>query len=58
MLEVSPVFAANKPEIQVHPLGIGGKSDPARLRGYTPAAHIMRWFPRRSLSMISVCLQR
>ncbi|WP_432650643.1 L-arabinose isomerase [Huintestinicola sp.] len=31
MLEVSPVFAANKPEIQVHPLGIGGKADPARL---------------------------
>ena len=31
MLEVSPVFAADKPEIQVHPLGIGGKSDPARL---------------------------
>ncbi|MBE6739180.1 MAG: L-arabinose isomerase [Ruminococcaceae bacterium] len=31
MLEVSPVFADNKPEIQVHPLGIGGKSDPARL---------------------------
>ena len=31
MLEVSPVFAANKPKIQVHPLGIGNKSDPARL---------------------------
>lgn len=31
MLEISPVFAKNKPEIQVHPLGIGGKSDPARL---------------------------
>lgn len=31
MLEVSPVFAADKPEIQVHSLGIGGKSDPARL---------------------------
>ena len=31
MLEVSPVFAANKPKIQVHPLGIGGKSNPARL---------------------------
>ena len=31
MLEVSPVFAAAKPEIQVHPLGIGGKADPARL---------------------------
>ena len=31
MLEVSPVFAANKPTIEVHPLGIGGKEDPARL---------------------------
>ncbi|MCR5451329.1 MAG: L-arabinose isomerase [Lachnospiraceae bacterium] len=31
MLEVPPAFAANKPEIQVHPLDIGGKSDPARL---------------------------
>ena len=31
MLEVPPAFAATKPEIQVHPLGIGGKSDPARL---------------------------
>ena len=31
MLEVSPVFAASKPKIQVHPLGIGGKADPARL---------------------------
>ncbi|MCX4314088.1 MAG: L-arabinose isomerase [Clostridia bacterium] len=31
MLEVSPQFAATKPEIRVHPLGIGGKSDPARL---------------------------
>ena len=31
MLEVPPAFAATKPEIQVHPLGIGGKDDPARL---------------------------
>ena len=31
MLEVPVTFAANKPEIQVHPLGIGGKEDPARL---------------------------
>ncbi len=31
MLEVPPVFAAAKPEIQVHPLGIGGKEAPARL---------------------------
>lgn len=31
MLEVSPAFAAEQPKIEVHPLGIGGKSDPARL---------------------------
>lgn len=31
MLEVSPVFAATKPAIEVHPLGIGGKEPPARL---------------------------
>ncbi len=31
MLEVPASFAAGKPEIQVHPLGIGGKEDPARL---------------------------
>lgn len=31
MLEVPPSFAASKPQIQVHPLGIGDKEDPARL---------------------------
>ncbi|MED4082260.1 L-arabinose isomerase [Halalkalibacterium halodurans] len=31
MLEICPTIAANQPEIQVHPLGIGGKEDPARL---------------------------
>ena len=31
MLEISPVFAKEKAKIQVHPLGIGGKNDPARL---------------------------
>ncbi len=31
MLEVSPSFAATKPAIEVHKLGIGGKADPARL---------------------------
>jgi L-arabinose isomerase len=31
MLEVSPAFAATKPAVEVHPLGIGGKADPARL---------------------------
>jgi len=31
MLEVCPTIAAGKPRVEVHPLGIGGKSDPARL---------------------------
>ena len=31
MLEVCPSVAAGKPKIEVHPLGIGGKEDPARL---------------------------
>ncbi len=31
MLEVCPTVAGAKPEIQVHPLGIGGKEAPARM---------------------------
>ncbi|GGF89420.1 hypothetical protein GCM10010916_03450 [Paenibacillus abyssi] len=31
MLEVCPTVAAHKPRIEVHPLGIGGKADPARI---------------------------
>lgn len=31
MLEVCPLIAENKPRLEVHPLGIGGKNDPARL---------------------------
>ncbi len=31
MLEVCPSLAGDRPRIEVHPLGIGGKSDPARL---------------------------
>ena len=31
MLEVCPTVAATKPRIEVHPLGIGDKADPARL---------------------------
>jgi L-arabinose isomerase len=31
MLEVCPTIAAEKPRIEVHPLGIGGKDAPARL---------------------------
>ncbi len=31
MLEVCPTVAATKPTLEVHPLGIGGKDDPARM---------------------------
>jgi L-arabinose isomerase len=31
MLEICPSIAADKPSLQVHPLGIGGKADPVRL---------------------------
>lgn len=31
MLEICPTIAATKPKIEVHPLGIGGKADPARM---------------------------
>ena len=31
MLEICPSIAATRPRIEVHPLGIGGKADPARM---------------------------
>ena len=31
MLEVCPTIAQSRPTLEVHPLGIGGKADPARL---------------------------
>ena len=31
MLEICPTIAATKPRIEVHPLSIGGKEDPARM---------------------------
>ncbi len=31
MLEICPSIARGKPSVEVHPLGIGGKEDPARL---------------------------
>lgn len=37
MLEICPSIAGGKPSLQVHPLGIGGKADPARLVFNTPA---------------------
>jgi L-arabinose isomerase len=37
MLEICPSIADDKPAIQVHPLGIGGKEDPVRLVFTAPA---------------------
>jgi L-arabinose isomerase len=37
MLEICPSIADGKASLQVHPLGIGGKADPARLVFNTPA---------------------
>ena len=37
MLEICPSIAEGEPSLQVHPLGIGGKADPARLVFNTPA---------------------
>ena len=36
MLEICPSIAEGKPSLEVHPLGIGGKADPARLVFDTP----------------------
>jgi L-arabinose isomerase len=37
MLEICPSIATGKPRLEVHPLGIGGKGDPARLVFNVPA---------------------
>jgi L-arabinose isomerase len=37
MLEICPSIAEGKASLEVHPLGIGGKADPARLVFNTPA---------------------
>jgi L-arabinose isomerase len=37
MLEICPSIADGQPSLAVHPLGIGGKADPARLIFNTPA---------------------
>jgi L-arabinose isomerase len=37
MLEICPSIAKDRPSLEIHPLGIGGKADPARLVFDTPA---------------------
>ncbi|MDP0499307.1 MAG: L-arabinose isomerase [Verrucomicrobiota bacterium JB022] len=37
MLEICPSIASGKPNIEIHPLGIGGKDDPVRMVFNSPA---------------------
>ncbi len=37
MLEICPTIAVGQPSLEIHPLGIGGKADPARLVFNVPA---------------------
>lgn len=37
MLEICPTIAKDRPALEVHPLGIGGKADPVRLTFTAPA---------------------
>ena len=44
MLEICPTIAADKPSLEIHPLGIGGKADPVRLvftRTHGPGAQCL-----------------
>lgn len=41
MLEICPSIATEKPRLEVHPLGIGGKADPARLIFDAPAGNAL-----------------
>ena len=41
MLEICPSIAADQPSLEVHPLGIGGKADPARLVFNTGAGNAL-----------------
>jgi L-arabinose isomerase len=38
MLEVCPSIAAGTPSLEIHPLGIGGREDPVRLKFYAASA--------------------
>ncbi len=59
MLEICPSISAHKPRVEVHPLGIGGKADPARLvftakTGYGIAATVVDMGGRFRLIMNEV----
>ena len=48
MLEICPTIAANQPSCEIHPLSIGGKSDPVRLVFTAPAG------PAVNASMVQI----
>ncbi|MEI7552765.1 MAG: L-arabinose isomerase [Verrucomicrobiota bacterium] len=41
MLEICPSIAADRPAVEIHPLGIGGKEDPVRLVFAAPAGEAL-----------------
>jgi L-arabinose isomerase len=41
MLEICPSIASGKPNVEIHPLGIGGKEDPVRLVFDAPAGEAL-----------------
>jgi L-arabinose isomerase len=56
MLEVCPSIAAGRPSLEIHPLSIGGKSDPCRLvfdSGTGPAVNVAMIDMRGRLRMVA-----
>jgi L-arabinose isomerase len=56
MLEICPSIAAGKPSLEIHPLGIGGKSDPCRLvfdSGVGPAVNVAMIDMRGRMRMVA-----
>jgi L-arabinose isomerase len=56
MLEICPTIAAGRPSLEIHPLSIGGKSDPCRLvfdAGTGPAVNVAMVDMRGRLRMVA-----
>jgi L-arabinose isomerase len=50
MLEICPSIAADRPSLEVHPLGIGGKAEPEHALPKLPVARAV-WVPQPSLKI-------
>jgi L-arabinose isomerase len=56
MLEICPTIAAGRPSLEIHPLSIGGKSDPCRLvfdSGTGPAVNVAMVDMRGRMRMVA-----